>query len=579
MNQGRPNWNYAGPRYRMEFPRAPWPIRRPAPPPAPRNLLWQSSQQQQLPLHETRSRPLLQSLFPPTTRHPGPRFYRPRGPRPLLSIAPQPVSVEECRWQAGNQRPPDSNQGLRRLRQPPPLMSTHQWQFPAPNEHQMVDRQMVDHHMVDTDCQQGRPYLMETPTSHAYASHRSHASIRQASPRALLETVIHHEQIHQEPPYPQPDQIVRGDNRPLDFVRRQSGHLNYQSSGVQAFLSQASPPRPPPPPLPKIETVNVEELFDEPERSSRPSQFVIILRGPPGTGKSHVAKLLKDKEVQHNGVSIRILSLDDYFLTDIESVSVDPETGKKSKKKSIDYCYDAEMEQLYKDSLFKSFCKTLDDPDFSIVIVDSVNHKLADFERFWSHAKVKGYEVFIAELMSDINECVAQSAHGRSHNDIAKIIREWQPAPSHYKRLDVRSLHQEVVINEVEMEIGENAYAQLPRDYSADSEDVVKSSSRWEAVSDDQLDALDGVRKSLKRKREADSVPLGNIEDFLQSCREVDTTATTTGAKKKRVHWADIEEKKQQERQRKIGFVIGQNWSNLTPDSAVIDKLLTGNDP
>ena len=37
--------------------------------------------------------------------------------------------------------------------------------------------------------------------------------------------------------------------------------------------------------------------------------------------------------MQHNGVSIRILSLDDYFLTDIESVSVDPETGKKSKKK------------------------------------------------------------------------------------------------------------------------------------------------------------------------------------------------------------------------------------------------------
>ena len=46
-----------------------------------------------------------------------------------------------------------------------------------------------------------------------------------------------------------------------------------------------------------------------------------------------------------------------------------------------------------------------------------------------------------------------------------------------------------------------------------------------------------------------------------------------------KVHWADIEEKKQQEQQRKIGFVIGQNWSNLTPDSAVIDKLLTGNDP
>ena len=59
----------------------------------------------------------------------------------------------------------------------------------------------------------------------------------------------------------------------------------------------------------------------------------------------------------------------------------------------MEYCYDAEMEQLYKDSLFKTFCKTLDDPDFPIVIIDSVNHKLMDFEKFWSQAKVKGYEV------------------------------------------------------------------------------------------------------------------------------------------------------------------------------------------
>ena len=41
----------------------------------------------------------------------------------------------------------------------------------------------------------------------------------------------------------------------------------------------------------------IEDVLDPPGRYSRPQRLVIILRGPPGSGKTFVAKLIKDKEV------------------------------------------------------------------------------------------------------------------------------------------------------------------------------------------------------------------------------------------------------------------------------------------
>jgi hypothetical protein len=32
------------------------------------------------------------------------------------------------------------------------------------------------------------------------------------------------------------------------------------------------------------------------------------------------------------------------------------------------------------------------------------------------------WQVFVAELMSDVEECVAQSSHGRSHEDIGRVL-------------------------------------------------------------------------------------------------------------------------------------------------------------
>ncbi|CAH3119091.1 unnamed protein product [Porites lobata] len=58
------------------------------------------------------------------------------------------------------------------------------------------------------------------------------------------------------------------------------------------------------------------------------------------------------------------------------------------------------MEEAYRSSLFKSFTKTLEDGFFPVVIVDAIHDKVEHFEKYWSHAKQKGFEVRI--LKDDI---------------------------------------------------------------------------------------------------------------------------------------------------------------------------------
>ncbi len=69
-------------------------------------------------------------------------------------------------------------------------------------------------------------------------------------------------------------------------------------SALPLHVQPPPPPPPPPPPQPPVEepkpeTVLIEDLLKTPGRKSRPKKVVIILRGPPGSGKTYVAKLIK----------------------------------------------------------------------------------------------------------------------------------------------------------------------------------------------------------------------------------------------------------------------------------------------
>lgn len=63
--------------------------------------------------------------------------------------------------------------------------------------------------------------------------------------------------------------------------------------------------------------------------------------------------------------------------------------------KVMEYEYEADMEETYRTSMFKTFKKTLDDGFFPFIILDAINDRVRHFEQFWSAAKTKGFEVML----------------------------------------------------------------------------------------------------------------------------------------------------------------------------------------
>ncbi len=47
------------------------------------------------------------------------------------------------------------------------------------------------------------------------------------------------------------------------------------------------------PPAPRYQTVLIEDILNKPGRTKRPPKLVVFMRGLPGSGKSHIVKLIK----------------------------------------------------------------------------------------------------------------------------------------------------------------------------------------------------------------------------------------------------------------------------------------------
>eukprot|EP01018_Ginkgo_biloba_P011039 Gb_23470 [translate_table: standard] len=149
-------------------------------------------------------------------------------------------------------------------------------------------------------------------------------------------------------------------------------HMPFKQYGDQG---KHFPPKQAQEDRPKV--VDAVNIFRQPGRATRPDRFVVILRGLPGSGKSYLAKALRDVEVTNGGSAPRIHSMDDYFMTEVEKVE-DGETGnvsssmlrgkKRITKKVMEYCYEPEMEEAYRASMLKAFKKTLEEGIFTFII-------------------------------------------------------------------------------------------------------------------------------------------------------------------------------------------------------------------
>ncbi|CAD6227510.1 GSCOCG00001193001-RA-CDS [Cotesia congregata] len=371
-------------------------------------------------------------------------------------------------------------------------------------------------------------------------------------------------------------EIKKDEERSKGNVSRQENSLNNiadasnQDSRYDYLYVTNIEPKSPPRTMELAKTSNltiIDDLLFPPGRQNRPPKIAIILRGPPGSGKSFVAKLIKDKELEQAGSAPRILSLDDYFLTEKEIESTD-DNGKKIINK-----YEEGMESSYLTSLVKAFKKNIVDGFFNFIILDSINEKISDYEEMWSFAKSKGFRVYICEMDMDVQICLKRNVHNRTEDEINRIIDYFEPTPNYHQKLDVSSLLQDEAIEQVtysnnlldsytvQMEEVTPLTDKKSTDSNEDSQDSQEGQnplgvSKWEKMeAEDKLDRLDGLAK-----RKNDSKPQ-TMEDFLQVPDYYDSEDSSG---KKRVRWADLEERKQQEKLRAVGFVVGQtNWNRM----------------
>ncbi|KAF7270560.1 hypothetical protein GWI33_016512 [Rhynchophorus ferrugineus] len=311
--------------------------------------------------------------------------------------------------------------------------------------------------------------------------------------------------------------------------------------------------------------ISLDQLIGTPGRFTRPPKIVIILRGPPGSGKTHLAKLIKDREVEKGGSAPRILSLDDYFMVEQEKEVV--QDGKTVKVKEMVYEYEREMEEIYRQSLIKSFKKTVTDGYFNFIVVDNVNQKVKNFGEMWSFAKQNGFQVYICELELDPQMCSRRNVHNRTQKDIEDCISGWEPTPSHHPIVDpTEFLHSSGPITEVEMEEVEETSEQGNPEVES-SQDHIRS--KWDTFdcSLNNLARLDGVNKPLRSSK--------SMEEYLQLDDEWTESSVPLKPGQKRVRWADLEEQKQQKKMKALGFVVGHtDWNRMMNPNNGEDALI-----
>ncbi|XP_068629593.1 putative uncharacterized protein DDB_G0281733 isoform X2 [Battus philenor] len=202
--------------------------------------------------------------------------------------------------------------------------------------------------------------------------------------------------------------------------------------------------------------VMIDDLLEPPGREMRPEKIVIILRGLPGSGKSYLAKLIRDKEAEHGG-TVRIMSIDDYFMQEGETEVTDPVTGKTIKKPSLKYEYDQDLEESYMNSLKRAFKRSITDGYFTFLIFDAVNEHLKCYADVWNFSRQNGFQVYICTMEADVATCYKRNIHNRTMDDINAIQRTFFPTPEHHIQLDATTLLQSAAIPEVQMEDADDA--------------------------------------------------------------------------------------------------------------------------
>lgn len=318
------------------------------------------------------------------------------------------------------------------------------------------------------------------------------------------------------------------------------------------------------------DTKDSKEILEEPGRLTRPDKIMIVLRGPSGSGKSYLASLIERKEVEMgNRAQFKQITMEKYFVT--EELRELPD-GRREMCKI--YNFDKTKLDSYMSQLMRDLNEVTQRGEHKFIVVDGDFCELKYYNEVIAVAEANGFFHYTIEVFQDKEICLQYNEHERDEAEIMKQIEAMEngPTPAAHTLLDPEYLLDEYnyeTPHEVEKmdveEIGSD-------DEFCDEDENVKSSfgplkksaatsSKWDDdgdAPDVMIERLDGTKnKTFERL---------TMADYLQTDDEWTMRPSVSG--KKRVRWADIEEKKNQERMREIGFIVGQtDWKKMTDTS------------
>ncbi|CAO1411783.1 unnamed protein product, partial [Diamesa tonsa] len=232
--------------------------------------------------------------------------------------------------------------------------------------------------------------------------------------------------------------------------------------------------------------ISIDDLLLYPGRKSRPKRIVIILRGASGSGKSYLAKLIRDKEIEMKGSSPRTLSIDNYFIINEQET----------------YEYDPDNENTYMENIKKSFKKTISEGFYDFVIVDCNNIDLTNYNFFYASAKQQEFACYTIEMEMDPKICFERNIHDRTFKDIEETIQRFMPTPYEHQLVDPKSLFpvKEVFIETEEISSDEDCVMEVLPSQKSNFGPINKEKSKWD---DDgfgsDLARLDGITNKVKQ--------------------------------------------------------------------------------
>lgn len=220
-----------------------------------------------------------------------------------------------------------------------------------------------------------------------------------------------------------------------------AGYTAPGSSAVPGNPQHQAPPQQQPQQPQGLPVATAADLFQSPGRDKRPARIVVLLRGPPGSGKSAAARKIRTIE-QDAGTTVRVHSIDDYFVTEVEKeVDDEKRAGRKRKVTDMEYLYEVELEDAYEASLLKAYTRTVDEGRFKCVLVDAPLLKAAQLREYWRLGQKAGYEVYMSlPLETDPEVCYKRNVHNRSLNDIQKAAAALEPPQPSFLQVDLSGL-------------------------------------------------------------------------------------------------------------------------------------------